>query len=102
MEEKIAEFFQPAARDGSLNNDVADNAVIDVQLGRLSVGTKVDQELTNALDGLLGPATLAGLESLALGMTANTSCIASERNDLLVLQNVVHVGDCLLEAPSLD
>ena len=91
-----------AARDGSLNNDVADNAVVNVQLLRLSVGTEVDQKLTNALDGLLGPATLASLESLALSVTADTTVVASERNDLSVLENVVHVLDRLLQFPALD
>ena len=89
-------------RDGSLDNDVADNTVVNVELGRLSVGAKVDQELAHALNGLLGPATLASLESLALSVTADTTVVASERNDLSVLENVVHVLDRLLQFPALD
>ena len=91
-----------AARDGSLDNDVADNTVVNVELGRLSVGAKVDQELAHALNGLLGPATLASLESLALGVAADTTVVASERNDLSVLDTVVHVLDRLLQFPALN
>ena len=35
-----------AARHGALDNDVADDALVDVELGSLSVGLEVDDELT--------------------------------------------------------
>jgi len=90
------------AGDGALHNDVVDNAVVDVELGRLGVGLKVDKELTNTLRGLLGPATLGVLEHLKLGVAADTTRVPSERNNLLVEQNSVHVPDGLVELPSLN
>ena len=89
------------AGDGALHDDVVDEAVVDIKLGGLSVGSQVNEELTNSLDRLLGPATLSVLEGLALGVTANTTGVASEGNNLLVLENVVHVVDGLLEGETL-
>jgi len=91
-----------AARDGTLDNDVVDNAVINVELLGLGVSSKVDEELTDALDALLGPATLGVLEGLSLGGTADTTSVLSERNNLLVSEDRVHVFDGLLELPALD
>ena len=90
-----------AAGDGSLHDDVGDHAVINVELGRLGVGAEVDEELTNALDSLLGPATLASLEGLALSVAADTTVVASEGDDLSVLKSSVHILDRLLELPAL-
>jgi len=86
-----------AAGDGSLHDGVVDEAVISVQLLSLSVGLEVDEELSDALDRFLGPATLGCLESLGLGSASNSTVVASEGNNLLVFQNVVHVGDGLVE-----
>jgi hypothetical protein len=90
-----------ATRDGSLHNDVVDHAVVNVQLGGLGVGSQVDEELTNALDRLLGPSTLGVLVHLALGVATDTTGIASERNNLLVLQDVLHVLDGFVEVQAL-
>ena len=89
------------AIDGALNDDVVDNASIDVELGSLSIGTEVDKELSHALERLLGPATLSVLECLSLGVTANTTSVASEGDDLSVLETVAHVVDGLLERETL-
>ena len=89
------------AGDGALHNDVVDHAVVNVELGSLSVGSQVDEELTNSLDGLLGPATLGVLEGLSLSVTADTTGVPSERNNLGVLENVLHVLDGSVELHAL-
>ena len=82
-----------AAGDGALHDDVVDDAVVNVELGSLSVGSQIDEELANSLQGLLGPATLGVLECLGLGVTAHTTGVPSEGNNLLVLKTVLHVLD---------
>lgn len=89
------------SRDGSLHNNMVDHAVVNVELVSLSVSFEVDEELANALDRLLGPSTLGVLVDLALGMASNTTGVASERNNLFVLQDVVHVSDSFVEAQTL-
>lgn len=80
-----------AARHGALDNDVADDALVDVELGSLSVGLEVDDELTNGLDGLLGPSTLSVLECFALSVAADTSNVPAEGNNHLVLETGLQV-----------
>jgi hypothetical protein len=85
-----------AAGDGSLHDNVVDHAVVNVELGRLGVGSEVDEQLADALDALLGPATLSDLEEFGLSVTADATVVASERNNLLVLENVLHILDGLV------
>ena len=80
-----------AARDGALDNDVADDASVDVELGSLGVGLEVDEELTNGLDRLLGPSTLGVLEHFALSVAADASYVPAEGNNHLVLETVLQV-----------
>ena len=80
---------------------MVDDAVVDVELGGLGVGLQVDEQLPDALDRLLGPATLRVLEGLALGVATNAARVPPEGDDLLVLEARVHVPDGLLEVPSL-
>ena len=90
-----------ATGDGTLHDNVVDHAVVNVELGSLSVGSEVDEELADALDGLLGPATLSVLELLGLGVTANATSVPSEGDDLFVLETVVHVCDGSLQLHAL-
>ena len=62
-----------AAGDGALDDDVVDHARVDVELGCLSVGLQVEQELAHGLDGLLGPSTLRVLKFLGLAGGADVS-----------------------------
>ena len=91
-----------AAGNSALNNDVVDDAVVNVELLGLGVGAEVDKELTHAVHGLLGPATLSVLEGLDLGMAADATGVLSEGNNLFVLQNSLHVLDGLVELPALN
>ena len=89
------------AGDGALHNNVVDHAVVNVELGSLSVGLQVDEELTNALDGLLWPATLSVLELLGLSVATDATGVAAEGDDLLVLEAVLHVLDGPLQLHAL-
>ena len=90
-----------AAGNSALHNDVVDDAVVDVQLGSLSVSLEVDEKLADSLDRLLGPATLRVLESLALSVASNAASVASEGNNLSVLQDILHVLDGTLQLHAL-
>ena len=90
-----------AASDGALHDDVVDDALVDVELGSLGVGPEVDEELADAFERLLGPAALGVLELLGLSVASDTASVASEGNNLLVLQAVLHVRDGLLKLHAL-
>lgn len=90
-----------AARNGALDNDVVDNASVNIKLGSLSVSLEVDKELAAGLEGLLGPSTLGVLEFLGLSVSSDTSCVPTERNNLLVLKTVLHVLDGSLKLHAL-
>lgn len=90
-----------AARNGALDNNVVDNASVNIKLGSLSVSLEVDKELAAGLEGLLGPSTLGVLEFLGLSVSSDTSCVPTERNNLLVLKTVLHVLDGSLKLHAL-
>jgi len=89
------------AGNGALDNDVVDNASVDVELGGLSVSSQVNEELTASLNGLLGPSSLGVLELFALGVTSNSSSEPAERNNLLVFKTVLQVKDGLVDLHAL-
>ena len=66
-----------AARNGALDNDVVDNASVNIELGSLSVSLEVDKELAAGLEGLLGPSTLGVLEFVRLRGAANATTVAA-------------------------
>merc|ERR1719469_872413 len=65
-----------------------------------SVRLDVDEELTNSLGGLFGPSTANSLEFLALGVVLGV--VPAERNNLLMLKDVIHVVNSLLDHHTLD
>ena len=89
------------ARDGALHDDVVDDTLVNVQLGSLSVGLKVDKEFDDSLGRLLGPSSLLTLPDLALGVTAKMTIEPSEGDDALVLNYGVQVSDGGLDLQSL-
>ena len=91
----------PAALDGALAHNVRDDDLVEVEALGLTVGSQVDEELADSLDGLLGPPTSGHLPLLALGVSANTAEMLSERNDLLVLEHILHVLDSDLDLHAL-
>ena len=92
----------PAAIDGALHDGVVDGATIGVEAFNLSVGAQVDEQLAHSLDGLLGPSSKGGvLVILNLGVTADTTSEAGERDNLLLLSAVLEVGDSSVNLSSL-
>jgi hypothetical protein len=97
----VSSVGSSAARNSALDNDVVDEAGVNIELLGLGVSSQVDKELLNSLEGLLGPSTLSVLEDLGLGLTGDTTRVASERNNLLVVKTVVHVADSGLKLETL-
>jgi hypothetical protein len=91
-----------ASRNSALNDGVVDHTLIDVELGSLSVGHKVDKEFTDSLNRLLGPSSLSSAELSALSVTAHVSIEALVWNNSLVVETRVHVLDGSLEFQTLD
>jgi len=76
----------------TLSSDVIDEKTVQVKLLALGVGLSVLDERQQDLAALLGPATLsAAVPLMALSLAANLAIEATERNDLLLLKNVVEV-----------
>ena len=68
----------------------------------LSVGFSILQQVSNELDGLDGPATLGSLEFLGLSSATDTTVEVTERNDLLVLSDVLQVAVSLAQLQTLN
>ena len=82
----------PTSIDSTLNDNMVDNAAVEVKAFGLGVGSQVDEELTDGLDGLLGPPTEGGvLEVFALGMATNTTGEACVWDNLFLLSAVLKV-----------
>jgi len=98
----VSAIGAPAAIDCTLDDSMVDGAFLEIKAFGLSIGAQVDEQLTDGLDRLLGPSTEGGvLERLDLGVTSNTTCVASVWDDLLLLLAVFKVGDSSVEFPSL-
>jgi hypothetical protein len=88
-----------AALDGALHDNVGDHALVSVEALGLSVSLGVDEEITDGLDGLLGPSSGVDTEDLALGVSA--AVVLEVGDDLLVLQHVFHVMNGVLDQETL-
>jgi hypothetical protein len=97
----VGSVSSTAAGDGALGHGVGDDALVGVELLGLGVRLEVDEELTDDLDGLLGPSTGLVLELLEHGVSAGGTVEPSEWNNLFVLENVLQVSDGLLQVPAL-
>jgi len=76
----------------TLSSDVINEKTIQIKLLALSVGLCILDEGKKDLTALLGPATLSAvLPLMALSLAANLAVEATERNDLLLLKNVVKI-----------
>jgi len=92
----------PAAGNGALDHNVVDDALLNIESLGLSVGTEVAEEVADGVHGLLGPATESVLEGLALGVSADTTSVPAVRDNLGLIERVLHVRDCLVELVPLD
>jgi len=88
------------ALDGALADDVGNVALVGVEALGFGVRLDVDEELTNSLGGLFGPSTANSLEFLALGVVLGV--VPAERNNLLMLKDVIHVVNGLLDHHTLN
>lgn len=86
-----------SALDGSVDGDVGDDALLGVETLGLSVGEGVLEKLVHVLDGLLGPSAEGDSVDGSLAGSASVAGVSSEGNALLVLQNVLHVSNGLLD-----
>jgi len=91
-----------ASGDSALDTNVVDDALVGIKVVELSVGLKIDKELSYNLDGLLWPSSLCNLEFLALSMSSGVASVLSEGNNLFVFEHVFHVLNCLLEFQSFN
>jgi hypothetical protein len=89
-----------ATLNGTLDNDVSDDALVGIETLGLSVNLSVEEEIFNSLAGLFGPSTGVGLEFLALGVSATV--ILEVGNNLLVLKDVLHVLNSFLDEHTLN
>jgi hypothetical protein len=88
------------ALDSALDNGMSDDTLVGIEALNFGVGLNVDEELTDGLHRLFGPATTNSLEFLALSVALGV--VATERNDLLVFKDVFHIVDSLLNEHALD
>ena len=84
-----------AAGDSALNANVGDLALVGIKILGLSVRLQVFQQIDDILAGFLREATIVMVELLAHSLAARATSVASERNDRLMLKDVLHVSDCL-------
>ena len=90
-----------ASLNGSLDNNVADDALVDIESLGLSVSLEVDKKLLDGLAGLFWPSTEWKTVDLGLRSSSDTSRVLPEGNDGLVCDDSVHVLDGSLDLHSL-
>ena len=86
---------------GSVHLDVLDNALVGVKALQLGVALDVLQQLQENKGALLGPSPLRPLVVLALSLASHSSAVATERNNLLLVNDVIQIALRLLEGHSL-
>ena len=87
--------------DGSLDNDVGNNAFVSIESLSFSVSFKVDKEFLDSLTGFLWPATEWQSVYLSLGSSSNTSIVLSEWNDCGMSNNSIHMLDSCVDFHAL-
>lgn len=91
------------ATDGTLDDNVVDEATLNIKSLNLSICSQVDEELTDGLDGLLWPPTEGGvLELLDLSVARNTTGEAGVWDDLFLFSTVLKVLDGSVELKPLN
>jgi len=85
---------------GTLDSNVGDDALVDIEGLGLAVGLQVDEKEADSLDGLLGPSAGVGANGLALSVSLGE--MLGEANNGLVLKDLVHVVDGSLNSHTFD
>ena len=91
-----------SALDGSVDGNMAHNALFNIESLSLSIGVSVLQELMHVANRLLGPSSLGDTVDLGLSSSADVAGVSSEGHALLVFKHVFHVLNGLLDSHSLD
>lgn len=91
-----------AALGGLVDLDVLDNEVASVKTLGVGVGLSVLQEVDEELGGLLGPASLANTELLALSATAGAASEPPHGDSLELVGDVVKESKSTLELHAVD
>lgn len=91
-----------SALDGSLDGEVADEGLFNIESLSLSVSLEVLEELDDVANGLLGESTLGNTVKLGLGGSADVAGESSVRNAVSVLEDVLQVLDGSLQLQALD
>ena len=82
-----------AATDGLLHGDVADYALLGIESFDFCVALQVDKQFLDGLARLLWPSSITPLVLSHLGMSGDVLVEASERNNLFMSDDSVHVLD---------
>jgi len=92
----------PASLNGSVDNNMVDDALVHIKSLSLSISLQVNEKLLDGFTGLFWPTTEGNTVDFAgLSGSPNTSRMSSVRNDGLVCDNSVHMGDSSLNLQSL-
>jgi hypothetical protein len=86
-----------SSADSSLSGNMRDLALLDIESLGLSVGLEVNEESSDVLDRLGWESTVVMTDILAHGVSSWTTSVSSERNDLFVGGDIIHVIDGLKE-----
>ena len=89
--------------NSTLNNNMVNEATVEVQAFSLSIGSQVDEEFTDGFDRLLGPSSKSSVFiNFDLSVAANTSCESSVWNNLSVLSALFKIVNSFVELETFD
>lgn len=89
-----------SALDSSVNSNVTNNALFNVQTFSLSISMSILEEGKNVSGWLLWPSTKSNSMNSSLGSSSTMANMSSEGNALLVFENIFHVSNSLLDLHS--
>jgi len=82
--------------------DVLDNEIAGIQTLCVCVRFGVLEETEKEFGRFDGPTTLGGTESLNLSATTSATSVPPHGNCLLVLLDILKIGDSALQLPAID
>jgi hypothetical protein len=91
-----------ATIDCALDCNVADDALLGVESFGLSVALQVDKQFFDSLTGLLWPSTIGPLVHSNLSVSGDVFVVSSERNNLFMSDDSIHVLDGSWNSHALD
>lgn len=91
-----------ATIDSALDCNVTDDALLGVESFGLSVALQVDKQFFDSLTGLLWPSTIGPLVHSNLSVSGDVFVVSSERNNLFMSDDSIHVLDGSWNSHALD